>query len=180
MTGVVTRQEYGQTHGDTERQPEPQTVPQTVRQIFIEKVIYLDAPVAEVWLALVDPNRFGEWFRTKLDKPFRVNEYTHGTGTYPGCEHLRWRAVTEALDHERLLAFTWWPAPDDVPFDESALAGTLVEITLRATVDGTRVIFRESGFERIADEETRSGLIAVRTQGWGVQASNLRHFIDVS
>ncbi len=95
MTGVVTRQGYGHIHRDAERQTASQTVSQAVPQTFIEKVIYLDATIAEVWLALVDPNRFGEWFRTKLDRPFRVNEYTHGTGTYPGCERLRWSPHVE-------------------------------------------------------------------------------------
>ena len=38
----------------------------------IEKSIELNAPVERVWRALTDHNEFGEWFRVKLDGPFRT------------------------------------------------------------------------------------------------------------
>ncbi len=144
----------------------------------VEKALYLDAPVSSVWLAFADPERFGQWFGARLDRPFRVNEYTHGMGTFPGCEYLRWRAMTDVLDYERLLVFTWWPAPLDMPFDESAFPGTRVEIRLRATVDGTRVVIQEIGFDAIADPEEREALVRVRARGWQEQAANLRRYVD--
>ena len=148
------------------------------KQDSIEKFVYLDAHVPEVWQSIVDADQFGKWFCVRLDAPFRVSEITHGHSTYPGCEHLRWRAVTETLDHERLLAFTWWPAPEDVPFDESSHLGTRVEILIRATVDGTRVTFGESGFDRIDDHHAREKLKIVRTQGWHIQAENIRRYFS--
>lgn len=147
-------------------------------QSVVERTVYLDASVPQVWSSLIDENKFGAWFCVRLDAPFRVGEVTYGHGTYPGCEHFRWRAVTETLDHERLLAFTWWPAPVDIPFDEFRATGTLVELSIRATVDGTRVVFRESGFEKLNDDKKLDELMHVREQGWRLQAQNLRSYFE--
>ena len=38
----------------------------------IEKVIDLAAPVSRVWRALTDHREFGQWFRVRLDGPFRL------------------------------------------------------------------------------------------------------------
>ena len=40
----------------------------------IEKVVELAAPVSRVWRAITDYKEFGEWFRVRLDSPFKVGE----------------------------------------------------------------------------------------------------------
>ncbi len=151
----------------------------TVEEAFsIEHTLYLDANVACVWSALIDDKKFGSWFSVRLSAPFRVGEVTYGHSTYPGCDLFRWRAVTETIDHERLLAFTWRPSPVDIPINDSANNGTLVEMSLRATVDGTRVTFRESGFENEIDTSKRLELMKVRDQGWRLQGRNLRSYFE--
>ena len=57
--------------------------------------------------ALTDPTEFGQWFRVKLDGPFKPGAVSMGMMTYPGYEHCPWRAVIEHMDHERLLSFRW-------------------------------------------------------------------------
>jgi hypothetical protein len=37
----------------------------------IEKRIELKAPLSRVWRALTDHREFGEWFRVKLEGPFK-------------------------------------------------------------------------------------------------------------
>ena len=38
----------------------------------IHKEITLRAPLSRVWRALTDSAEFGEWFRVRLEGPFRV------------------------------------------------------------------------------------------------------------
>ena len=75
----------------------------------IEKRVALQAPVARVWRALTDYREFGQWFRVKLDGPFVPGQVLRGHITYPGYEHLRWEAVVEKMEPERLFSFTWHP-----------------------------------------------------------------------
>ena len=60
----------------------------------IEKVVDLAAPVARVWRALTDHIEFGEWFRVRLDSPFRVGETTTGKG--PNCPPVAGRSRPSA------------------------------------------------------------------------------------
>ena len=83
----------------------------------IEKQIDITAPISRVWRALTDHVEFGEWFRVKLDGPFRVGEASTGHMTYPGYEHVRWHSVTKAIDPEHHFAFTWHPYAIDPEVD---------------------------------------------------------------
>ncbi len=75
----------------------------------IEKRIELKAPVSRVWRALTDYREFGEWFRVKLDGPFVPGQVSRGHITYPGYEHVKWEAVVQKMEPERLFSFTWHP-----------------------------------------------------------------------
>ena len=77
----------------------------------IEKSIELKAPVSRVWKALTDHREFGTWFRVKLEGPFVPGEVSRGQITYPGYEHIRWVAVVQRMEPERLFSFTWHPTP---------------------------------------------------------------------
>src|ERR1035438_6202595 len=83
----------------------------------IEKRIELKAPVSRVWRALTDYREFGEWFRVKLDGPFVPGQVARGHITYPGYEHLKWEAVVQAMEVERLFSFTWHPYAVDPKTD---------------------------------------------------------------
>jgi uncharacterized protein YndB with AHSA1/START domain len=56
----------------------------------IEKQVEIAAPVAKVWDALTDYEKFGTWFRVKLEGPFVAGEVSRGYITWPGYEHLKW------------------------------------------------------------------------------------------
>ena len=72
----------------------------------VEKTIELKASVSRVWRALTDHDEFGTWFRVRLDGPFVPRQVSHGQITYPGCEHVRWEAVVQKMEPERLFPFT--------------------------------------------------------------------------
>ena len=70
----------------------------------IEKRIEIDAPVSRVWRAITDHVEFGEWFRVKLEGPFVAGRVSRGRITYPGYEHVRWEAVVQRIEPERLFS----------------------------------------------------------------------------
>ena len=94
-------------------------------QYRIEKHIELKAPVSRVWRALTDHVEFGEWFRVKLEGPFVPGQVSRGQITYPGYEHLKWEAVVQKMERERLFSFTWHPYAIDPNLDYSKETPTL-------------------------------------------------------
>jgi uncharacterized protein YndB with AHSA1/START domain len=94
----------------------------------IEKTVIVKAPRSRVWQAISDTKQFGEWFKVKLDGPFKAGETIRGTITYPGYEGHKMEMAVERIEPERLFSYRWHPGdPND---DYSAEPMTLVEFTL--------------------------------------------------
>jgi uncharacterized protein YndB with AHSA1/START domain len=141
----------------------------------IEKSIELKAPVSRVWKALTDHREFGTWFRVKLEGPFVPGEVSRGQITYPGYEHIRWEAIVQRVEPERLFSFTWHPYAIDPNEDYSGEPPTLVEFTLEPTAKGTLLRVVESGFDKIP-KTRRSEAFRMNERGWGAQIENIaRH-----
>ena len=146
----------------------------------IEKQIELKAPVSRVWRALTDYREFGEWFRVKLDGPFVEGQVSRGTITYPGYEHVKWEAVIETMEPERLFSFTW---PHPKSFDRSEYSGdyshdptTLVEFRLEKTKNGTLLRIIESGFDRLPGDLGREAFRR-NDGGWIEQLKNIETYV---
>ena len=144
----------------------------------IEKSIELKAPVARVWRALTDHEEFGQWFRAKLDGPFKVGEISRGRITYPGYEHFKWEAIVQAMEFERLFSFTWCPYSDDPQADYTTQPHTLVEFTLKPIPQGTLLHIAESGFSALPDDARRIEAFRMNTKGWDEQASNIAAHVE--
>ena len=141
----------------------------------IEKVIDLKAPIARVWRALTDHEEFGTWFRVRLDGPFVPGKVSRGHITYPGKEHLRWEAVVQRMEPERLFAFTWHPYAVDPEADYGGEPPTLVEFTLEKTATGTLLRVVESGFDTLPDKR-RIDAFRMNERGWSGQLDSIaRH-----
>jgi uncharacterized protein YndB with AHSA1/START domain len=143
----------------------------------IEKTIDLKAPVARVWKALTDHEEFGQWFRVRLDRPFKAGEVTRGHITYPGYEHLRWEAVVEKIEPERCFCFSWHPYAVDPNADYSGETPTLVEFTLEPIATGTRLRIVESGFDRLPPHR-RDEAFRMNDRGWSIQTGNLAQHVE--
>jgi uncharacterized protein YndB with AHSA1/START domain len=143
----------------------------------IEKKIDLKAPISKVWEALTDYQQFGAWFRVKLETPFVPGRPATGSITYPGYEHLKWEAVVQKMEHERLFSFTWHPYAIDPKKDYSQEAPTLVEFILEKTEAGTRLTVTESGFDKIPGER-RLEAIRMNDGGWGEQMKNIETYVS--
>ena len=142
----------------------------------IEKRIELKAPVSRVWRALTDYREFGEWFRVKVESPFVPGQVSHGQITYPGYEHLKWEAVVQKMEPERLFSFTWHPYSVDPKMDYSKETPTLVEFRLEETATGTLLVVTESGFDKIPGDR-RLEAFRMNDGGWTAQMKNIASYV---
>ena len=142
----------------------------------IEKSIFVRAPIARVWRAIADHREFGSWFRVDLDQPFVAGERSTGKMTYPGFEGYPWLAWVVAVDEPNHLAFQWTPGPD-APDDPETAPRTLVEFRLHPEGDGTRLQIVESGFDALP-EPLRTSALRSNTEGWDIQADNVRNHAE--
>jgi uncharacterized protein YndB with AHSA1/START domain len=145
----------------------------------IEKRVELKASVSRVWRALTDYHEFGEWFRVKLDRPFVPGQVSSGQITHPGYEHLRWEAVVQKMEPERLFSFTWHPYAVDPTVDYSKEAPTLVEFRLEETARGTLLILTESGFDKVPSGR-RLEAFRMNDGGWAQQMKNIESHVTQS
>lgn len=143
----------------------------------IEKSIELKAPITRVWRALTDHHEFGEWFRVKLEGPFVVGEISHGRITYPGYEHLVWRAEVQAMESNRLFSFTWHPGAGYPEFNYAEEPSTLVEFTLTPNDGGTLLVIVESGFSKLPESQ-RADSLRMNDQGWTEQMGNIQSHVE--
>jgi uncharacterized protein YndB with AHSA1/START domain len=145
----------------------------------IEKRIELAAPISRVWRALTDYREFGQWFGVKLEGPFRVGQVSHGNITHPGYEHVKWEAVVQKMEPERLFSFTWHPYAIDPKIDYSKEAPTLVEFRLLKTASGTLLVLTESGFDEIPSDR-RFEAFRMNDGGWTQQMKNVEKHVAPS
>lgn len=142
----------------------------------IEKRVELKAPVSRVWRALTDHRQFGEWFRVKIDGPFVPGQVSRGHITYPGYEHLKWEAVVQAMEPERLFSYTWHPYAVDPNMDYSTEPPTLVEFRLQEIPGGTLLTVTESGFDKIPAGR-RPEAFRRNDGGWTEQMKNIEKYV---
>jgi uncharacterized protein YndB with AHSA1/START domain len=142
----------------------------------IEKRIELRAPVARVWRALTDYREFGEWFGVKLDHPFVPGQAARGRITHPGYEHVKWEALVQQMEPERLFSFTWHPYAIEPTKDYSAEASTLVEFKLNEIPNGCLLLLTESGFDKIPAER-RLEAFRMNEGGWTAQMKNIESHV---
>lgn len=144
----------------------------------IIKTIDIAAPIARVWGALIDHEKFGAWFLVALDQPFAVGQGSTGHMTYPGYEHFPWQSRTVAIEPMTRFAFEW-PATGG---DEDAIRNgvpewTLVEFRLEPTAGGTRLTVTESGFDSVP-EPRRASVLRSNDGGWAEQVQNIRRYVE--
>src|SRR6266436_3153738 len=138
----------------------------------IEKRIELKAPLSRVWRALTDHREF----RVKLEGPFVAGELSQGQITHPGYEHVRWQAVVQKIEPERLFSFTWHPYGIDPQVDYSKETPTLVEFRLQEIPSGTLLLLTESGFDKVPAER-RAEAFRMNDSGWTQQMKNIESHV---
>jgi uncharacterized protein YndB with AHSA1/START domain len=146
----------------------------------IEKQIELKAPVSRVWRALTDYHEFGQWFHVKLDGPFVKGQISRGSITHPGYEYVKWEALVQEMEPERLFSFIW---PHPKTFDRATYSAdytnaptTLVEFRLESTQNGTLLLITESGFDQLPGD-LRPEVFRRNEAGWMEQMKNIEAYL---
>ena len=142
----------------------------------ITKTVDIPASPARVWDALTDFQKFGDWFKVALNEPFAPGSRSTGVTTYPGYEGYAWLATVEFMEPESLFSMHWHhdAVYPELPYDQQPT--TRVEFRLQSTTDGTRLTIIESGFMALPEAYRTKQLIS-NTEGWNIQASNIRQFV---
>ena len=142
---------------------------------IIEKRIELKAPVSRVWRALTDHREFGQWFRVKLEGPLAPGGVSRGQITYPGYEHIKWEAIVQKMEPERLFSF-WHPCAIDPNADYSGEPATLVEFRLEPKGGGTLLTVTETGFDAIP-KDRQFEAYRMNEAGWTEQLQNIERHV---
>jgi uncharacterized protein YndB with AHSA1/START domain len=143
----------------------------------IQKQVHLNAPVPRVWKALTDHREFGEWFKVKIDAPFAPGEPSTGHITYPGYEHVKWDAIVQKMEPEKLFSLTWHPYAIDPECDYSGEPSTLVEFRLEGKDGGTFLTVTESGFAKLLAAR-RNDAFEADDEGWQTQMQNIKRYVE--
>jgi uncharacterized protein YndB with AHSA1/START domain len=138
----------------------------------IEQEIVIEAPPEVVWELVTDPEHVGVWFGDAAQIDLRPG----GDAAFTWEGYGTFLARVEEVEPPRFFSFSW-SRPKDTPVAEGN--STLVEFSLRAEGEGTRLTVVESGFAAVAraeDEKTRH--LADNTEGWTVELGHLREYAE--
>jgi uncharacterized protein YndB with AHSA1/START domain len=142
----------------------------------IERQTTIAAPVERVWAMLTEAEHIGSWFS---DAGAEVDLRPGGRIVLRWTEHGT--GVARIVDVEPHHRFSYRWAPIREHWGEEPVAGnsTLVEFTLDAEGDGTRLRVVESGFEALeGTDEQRVSSLESNTEGWEVQLGNVRSYAE--
>jgi uncharacterized protein YndB with AHSA1/START domain len=97
----------------------------------VRREVVFEAPLEEVWRALTQAERLGEWFANDVEFDVRPG----GSGVFRWDDGSVRHAVVEEVEEEGRLAFRW--------SDEDG-AESRVELVLEGAPDGTRLTVTET------------------------------------
>ena len=137
----------------------------------IEREIVIDAPVEVVWSVVTEPEHIGRWFSDSADVDLRPG----GTAVLHWNTYGSVQARVERVEPPHFFSFRWAVDPgQDVDEGNS----TLVEFSLRAERDATRLTVVETGFQDLArpDDEKQRHLDSHR-RGWELELGELGEYV---
>ena len=144
----------------------------------IERKILLNAPRKQVWEALTNAEQFGSWFGIALKgKTFAAGQTVEAPITYPGYEHVIWKAMIESVLPQTLFSFRWHPFAVDKSVDYDKETPTLVEFTLEDHASGILLRVGESGFDAIP-QVRRQKAFKMNSRGWDEQMGNIETYLN--
>jgi uncharacterized protein YndB with AHSA1/START domain len=154
---------------------------------YIEKRVVLRAPRERVWRAVSEAKQFGTWFGVEFTGEFaagiRITGRLTGTKVDPQVAKLQQSHLglpfefhIERIEPMSLFSFRWHPNAVDARADYSAEPMTLVEFRLEDAAQGTLLIIKESGFDRIPLGR-RASAFANNEGGWTHQCNLIEKYL---
>lgn len=135
----------------------------------VEREILIDAPLDVVWAVVTEPEHLDRWFSDSAAIDLRPG----GEMTLSWERHSEhWRV--ERVDPPHFVSFRWLRG-SELREDNS----TLVEFSLTAEGDSTRLRVVESGFRRLegSDEENTKDA-EEHERGWELELGELREYVS--
>ena len=143
----------------------------------VEREILIDAPPDIVWSVITEAEHVGRWFSDSAAVDLRPGGELILTWDQHGAVY--WRV--ERIDPPRFVSFRWLrPVPDASGADELIEDNsTLVEFSLDAEGDATRLRVVESGFAELAGSEEENAKDAEEHRhGWELELDELRDYVS--
>ena len=137
----------------------------------IEREIVIDAPVEVVWAVVTEPEHISGWFGDAVEIELRPGGkavlHFSGHGSFDGC--------VERVEPPHFFSLRW-------ALDSGARLAednsTLVEFSLRAEGDSTRLIVVESGFRDVAGpEDEKQRHVDSHRRGWETELGELVEYV---
>jgi len=143
----------------------------------IERKTIIKAKPEEVWQAISDPARFGQWFGCQIE-----GEFKPGSQPVLDCgEHGRFRVLIISSDAPNYFAMLGPSGPATAQGgceeDPTTVPHTLTEFWIKATEDGTKVKVRESGFSGLPAEHAKRQHDE-NVGGWDYQMPRIKNYVE--
>ena len=138
----------------------------------IEREILIDAPMESVWAIVTEPEHVGTWFSDSAQIELRPG----GKATLTWEAHGSAHAQVEKVEPPHSFSFRWARPVGAEPRKGNS---TLVEFTLSAKGESTRLRVVESGFQELeGSEEEKAKYAEENTKGWDFELGELRDYVS--
>jgi uncharacterized protein YndB with AHSA1/START domain len=140
----------------------------------IERETTIAASPERVWAVLTEAEHVGRWFG---DAGAEIDLRPGGAMAVRWAEYGVARMQIVDVEPPRRFSYRWAPMREHWGEEPAEGTATLVEFTLDAEGDGTRLRVVESGFEALdATDEQRSRSYGDNTEGWERQLDSVRDY----
>jgi uncharacterized protein YndB with AHSA1/START domain len=137
----------------------------------IEREILIDAPVDVVWAVVTEPEHITGWFSHSVQLDLRPGGAAVMFWAGHGAVHGR----VERVEAPEFFSFRWALDHDVALADDNS---TLVEFSLRAEGDSTRLTVVETGFADVAGtEDYKQEKFDGHTSGWEKELGELDDYL---
>src|SRR5215472_13497478 len=142
----------------------------------IEKEILIDAPVETVYRVITEPAQVSRWFSDTAElEPVPGGEGTLIFEDLATSQGAVVRLTVQAAEPPERFCFRWDYPDGEQPREGNSL---LVEFTLTAEGDSTRLRVTESGFAALnKPHEERVGYYEAHGKGWDAHLASLQDYV---
>jgi uncharacterized protein YndB with AHSA1/START domain len=142
----------------------------------IERETTIAAPVERVWTLLTEAEHLGRWFG---DTGAEIDLRPGGAFSLSWEQHGTVRGRVVDVEPNRRFSYRWITVGDREHADPVEGNSTLVEFTLQAEGDGTRLRVVESGFAALdAEAAQQRERYEDNRRGWGIKVGDLRDYAE--
>jgi uncharacterized protein YndB with AHSA1/START domain len=137
----------------------------------IERETLIEAPLEVVWAVVTEPEHVGGWFSDSAEIELRPG----GKATLTWKEHGTVHGRVETVEPPRFFSFRWFRGPGTELREDNS---TLVEFSLSAEGEGTRLRVVESGFPELdGSDDDKAKDAEDHRQGWELELDELDEYV---